>query len=625
MAESQTSLLSSGEFPIRPGKIARFEWFLLAGILLVAAVLRLYDPDLSYLSIHTTRDLYRSQLLLRGIEFPLLGSELQYGGRAFGPIMYIISAIPMAFSTSPLGLAIMIGIVNTILLGIVWWFVRRYFGVWPALWTTAVYAAFPLEIAQLRYNWNPCFLPLMSTAALMALFALTIGRKRWHLVTVVLFISLAFQFHFSALHLLVPTIAAIALAKPGIRWKPLAASGALILVLFSPLIIHEITAQEKTVEELVEAPVSGRGALERWSFNPNGPRNFLYHLQLDMYERSALGFEYLSIVPYIGDTWIGPRKMLLAKVINAYGKIQLVFWLAGMGLLGSWIVRYWRMGKESRTDSDRNRMLAGLIMILWQLTPPLALAFFNFHGKAGEPPALIPIRYYVVSYPLPFMTSGLGIVWLAGLGMQWGRALLSRRVVFVLAAGMVASHVVFDILYIQVLERSGRMSVYTRPNCVPNTRTVLAVKDILLGEAGLDRDAYFEHTHTQYFADLFFGETSLDWVISQDTRAWTNPAPDPHLRWLLHSPYFEAPKNIDSPVPEIPEGGTETRRWGIGDTGVSIVEYRVEDPSTPIPDNLWMRNLYFRDMCMLYLGGDKEVRALSRERLAGRCSADSEM
>ncbi len=87
-------------YPATTTVIPRWEWLVLGAIVLVGAILRLYDPGLAYFNLHVGRDLYRALQLLSLDEVPLLGSEMQYGGRVFGPLIYVLYAIPLAFRRS---------------------------------------------------------------------------------------------------------------------------------------------------------------------------------------------------------------------------------------------------------------------------------------------------------------------------------------------------------------------------------------------------------------------------------------------------------------------------------------------------------------------------------------------
>lgn len=634
-------------------RISRAEWVGVALLLAIAAALRLWGPDLAYLNVHSTRDFYRSQLMLRGMEVPLLGSELQFGGRTFGPLMYFLCAIPLAISPSAVSVAVFIGVLNVLLLGVVWVFVRSYFGRGIAFWTLAFYAVFPLEIAQLRFLWNPCFQPLMVTGAIIALYQVAVERRAWHLVTLVLFIGLGIQLHLSTAELFVSTGVILAVACVRIPWRVWAVAGLLLVVLFTPLFVNEAREERDDLAEVVKWSESYGPLKKPFRFNRSGIGNYFYHVRLQMYELGEdIGFAYLQIVPLTGRKWLGPGWMGVVRGINGFSQIQLVFWVAGVwlccrevagkgrgdrrgadrkktlllgsspGAEGKRMGRAATAGRENATDNPaetpaeyaRARRLMYLILLVWQAVPILILSLFNYHNAPGRFVLLAPIRYYLTTYPGPFITSAVGVMGLAGWAKSFGRGNGGRQrflypAVFAVAGLLVASHVVFDGLYLSVLGRSGRFLPYAWPNLSPNMRSMVTVRDILLEEARLDREAWFGRVHTQNLAARPFGEVSLDWLITQDPRSLTNSPPDPHLRWLLFSPFKEQDK------PELPENASETQRWTVGTTGITVVEYRVGDPDAPIPDNNIMRNCYYAEEndFMRYLGPDTGLRAKAWE------------
>ncbi|MFH0794781.1 MAG: hypothetical protein V2A74_12200, partial [bacterium] len=512
-----------------------------------------------------------------------------------------------AIKVSPVCVAIYIALLNTALLAVVWWFTRSFFGSTVALWTTFLYAVFPLEIIQLRFYWNPCFLPLVVTGAMIGLLQVAVRRKAWHFVTVVLFICLGIQLHLSAVMMIPGVVIVLLAARVRIPVRVWVTALILTLILFSPLIVSELTTDKSNLVQVLTSPDTHRGSLERFEFNPNGLTNFFHHVRLQMYERGeAVGFTYLQTMPLIGDHWLGRGRMLIAKTINAFGQIELLFWGLGIAICVREIYRFARASKPKPVGADknaRNRMLLCLTLLVWQLVPIFFLSFFNFHGQPSEPPSVVSLRYYLVTYPAVFITTALGLTGLI-LWVKNGREIFSlRRLQWVVPAVgivLVALHFTFDLLYLQMIERSGRWIPYNFPNLAPNMRTMLKVREILLGQARIDREAWFKRVHTQQLGDYYFGEATFDWLITQDPRSMTNLSPDPHLRWLLHSPFEDA--RTSSLAPKIPEGAQEIRRWTIDETGISILEYRVDDPQQPVPDNSRMRNYYYKDNPMRYLG-----------------------
>lgn len=581
-------------------------------VLLVAigAFLRMCCPDLVFFSLHTARDLYRTQLLIRGVEFPLLGSELQYGGRVLGPGMYLLMAIPMWISNGPLTLSITIGLLNSLMLPVIWWGTRLFLGRSVALWTLALYAVFPLEIGQLRHNWNPAFLPIFSAGALFALLAVALRGRAWFLLLLAFCIAFGIQLHLSAIELFIPAALILILARKQVRLAPALSALILFVALFTPLIIHEATAPKSGLAEVVTSPLSDVKKPKRISYNHNSIPVFLLHTRLQMYEggKEVTGFGGVDLVHHLAPTVLGKWPWRLARAINAFGQVQLIFWVAGVGTCCGWIVRHAR--RRTRGPDTREPMLLGVAVLGWQFTPLVFMLFFNYHGfETGEPMSLAPIRYFVVGYPTHLIAGAIGVVTISAFA-QRKLGSCGGRVVQTLAALLVVSYAVFCLLYLATMSRSGWQLPYGAPNHAPTLRTMIQARDLLLGEAKLDRDAWFKRTHSVNFLRWWTGESTLDWLMTQDERLYRNPSPDPHLRWVFHGPAPHPTQDI------VPKDGTEVRRWRIDPAKADLIEYRVADPTVPVPENLEMRNWYFQKPgeYMRYLGPDAELRKETGER-----------
>jgi hypothetical protein len=611
-----------------------FPWLELALVLffmLLGGVLRLWQPDLAYFNLHTARDLYRTLLLVRGEEFPLLGSELQYGGRVLGPLMYLLCAIPLAIHNSPVSIAYVIGVLNTLLIPVVWLLTRRYFGRGIGVWAAGLYAFFPLEIVQLRFLWNPCFFPAMLYGALWGMWRVTVDRKPWHLVTMVFFLGLALQLHFSALEAIFGAALILIVARVRIPWKVVAASVGLFLLMFSPAIINELKTERSNVATIVEAPDSARKGLERYTFNPHGFLSFMYHTRVEMDEKTErLGFTYLEAMAVHGGEFMSDGELLRLDLVETFGQWQMLFWVLGMLVCVQRVVQYYRTAGGLEPDdrtAARGAMIPYLTCFLWQLIPVFVMSFFNFHGRPGDPPAIAPIRYFLVSYPMPYVASAIGIITLAALLTRAGRAIRKKfsgsphgwplgGVIYLLAGLLIVGQAYFSFKMIQLFERSGRSVVYTKPNVVPNLRTMLEIRDVLLGEAGVTRDAFYERVHHQQLSNKYLGESTFDWLITQDPRSVTNPEPPANRRWLLHSPLVIRNVVIRQ-KPDLPGYAKVLRTWKVGAAeDMSIIEYEVDRLDWPLPTpppHIEMRNHYFQDRRMMHLGPDPELRKRGRE------------
>src|SRR5690606_31344270 len=100
----------------------------------------------------------------------------------------------------------------------------------------------------------------------------------------------------------------------------------------------------------------------------------------------------------------GPRVLLLLDFINWFSQIQILFWAVGAFVCVRQVAAYYgharHMAPDERT-APRAAMLPYLTCLLWQLIPIAFLCFFTFHGRPGDPPPIVPIRYYLISYPMP--------------------------------------------------------------------------------------------------------------------------------------------------------------------------------------------------------------------------------
>ncbi|MCC6546545.1 hypothetical protein IT570_05195 [Candidatus Sumerlaeota bacterium] len=515
------SVLRSLDIPFLSFKsVPRWEWIAFAAIILVGLVFRVGFPEQSYYNLHVERDLYRATQLLRGDAFPLLGSEMQYGGRVFGPVIYFIYTLPLLFTSNPVGVMIYVGLVNTLVLAGCWAFTRYWFGVLPALFATALYAVFPLEIVQLRYMWNPCFLPALMLAMYAFLFRYSIKGSHWALCGTLLFFVLGFQIHFSVLMVLPVLIVGLVMAFRWPKARVLAGTILIIALLFLPYAISEYVSTQSNLAETLEAPVAVKEAAKRYAFNPVAWRNFVHVITFDWAEEAPrMGFTYLYYIRTELQASLGERFQYLSNFLIFIGGVQLTFW--GIGLLSIILSIVSCLRMKSAPDPDRKRYHAQLakayiLLLLWQLIPLPFLSFFNFHPMKGDAPSLIPLRYYLISFPAQFIIAGIGFSRVAMLS----RAAL-RTVACVLLAVCI-SYAAVDAAYLRQMKISGIAIPYLYFR-TPTLEVMLEIKERLLKDFKINMQDYYNDVTGQNILVPYCGETTLDFLITQDRRAWTNP------------------------------------------------------------------------------------------------------
>lgn len=587
---------------------ARWEWVLLAVTILIGGVLRLYRPELSYYNLHVERDVYRATQLIRGDAFPLLGSEMQYGGRVFGPLIYFLYAIPLAVTRSPLAIGIFIGALNTLLLGWAWAFTRYWFGPVAAITAAALYATFPLEVVQLRYLWNPCFLPLMILGMYSFLYRFLAGRRGWNFVAMVLFFSLAFQLHFSVLMCLPVILLGMIFMRrrpsiPTMGWSAL-----LVVLLFLPMIVHELQIGRANVKDVIDAPDAVRSLSERYRFNPNAWRNLLHVVTLDWNETgSRLGFTYLFFLKGELQDRLGGRFAVAALVVTLAGAIQFLLWSAGLVCIGATLRGWWgrrHHGNAAEQHRARLAIFPQLLLLLWQFSPLVFLSFFNFHpmGKPGLH-ALIPIRYYLIAFPAQFIIAGLGVGFLIRLGPRL------RPLITSLAAAVIGVYTTLGVTYLSLMAATGVALPYLHYRA-PTLAVLLQLREKLLDGFHVNVDDYYERVTAQNVLIPLCGEATIDYLITQDPRAWRNSGLPPGTHLIIWAPHYRQPPDLDPP-PEaerhlrLPEAAGRPQRIlreeSLGDLRIVLVEGELPR-DVPIFNPESKRNFYYRQERMKYLG-----------------------
>src|SRR5690606_22849570 len=143
-----------------------------------------------------------------------------------------------------------------------------------------------------------------------------------------------------------------------------------------------------------------------------------------------------------------------------------------------------------------------VLLLCWQFSPLIFLSFFNFHRPMdGEGYSLIPLRYYLVTYPAQFLIAGMGFAFL------WNRFAKARAGLVAATALALAVCVFFSVAYLLLLGRTGKALDYLNARA-PTLRTMIEIRDVLLEEAGINADEYYERTATFNILSAVAGEAT---------------------------------------------------------------------------------------------------------------------
>ena len=197
--------------------LAVFKWelLLLILLLLLGAFSRLYriNDYMTFLG-DEGRDAIVMKGIVTGTHFPLIGPGTSIGNMYLGPLYYYLAAPSLAvFNLSPLGPAVFVSAIGLLTIGLLWWIGRQWFGRWPALAVSALYALSPTVIIYSRSSWNPNIMPFFALLTMYGVWKVwRFGYWRWLVISAVAF-AFVLNSHYLGL-LLVPTIILFWLLSP---------------------------------------------------------------------------------------------------------------------------------------------------------------------------------------------------------------------------------------------------------------------------------------------------------------------------------------------------------------------------------------------------------------------------
>ena len=142
-------------------------------ILLAGGFFRLYriSEYLTFLG-DEGRDVLVVKHILDG-NLTLLGPTASVGGFFLGPIYYYMMApFLLIFNFNPVGPAVMVALFGVLTIWLVYKVTNEFFGYYPALISSLLYAISPLVIIYSKSSWNPNTVPFFT---LLMLFMLYVG------------------------------------------------------------------------------------------------------------------------------------------------------------------------------------------------------------------------------------------------------------------------------------------------------------------------------------------------------------------------------------------------------------------------------------------------------------------
>lgn len=384
--------------PTHTARPRRWEWALLAGILILAAALRLGAPGITEFKRDEANLSQLGLNLARGRDLPLLGIDSSVG-IPNPPINVYLFALPYVFDSTPLLATLFVGLLNVVAVGLTWCLARRYGGPLAAAVAGVLYAASPWAIIYSRKIWAQDLLPPFVVATVFTgLLGLGEGKRwaRWlHWPLLVITI----QIHYGAITLLPLSVLMLLLWRQRIPWRNVGIGLLLASLTILPVLAGAIRADLLSIDTLRHGLDANQDHTRRIS-------------------STALDHAWLTVAGKDIHSLAGPDQFraYLDTIPDVYPLFNLV-------PLGAALAATWLVGAAIR--GRRLRASANLVLGAWLVVPVLA---FTWEWTEVVPHYMIPLM------PAAFIACGMG----AGALLDHLHSRGARLVALITLAGVLA-------------------------------------------------------------------------------------------------------------------------------------------------------------------------------------------
>ncbi len=222
------------------------ESIILAGILILAAVMRMYriGDYMTFLGDEGRDAIIVRRLLVYGDPI-LIGPGTSIGNMYLGPLYYYFIAPSLFLANfSPVGPSLFIALVGILTVALVWWVAKDWFGSRGALVASFLFAIAPTVIIYSRASWNPNIMPFFALLSIYSFWRVAMDRDYRFLIVGSISFAFVMQSHYLGL-LLAPTMGVAWLmafwqSKKKKRFAIISVVAlAVFLFLMSPLVIFD--------------------------------------------------------------------------------------------------------------------------------------------------------------------------------------------------------------------------------------------------------------------------------------------------------------------------------------------------------------------------------------------------
>lgn len=312
------------------------EIIIVLAILLLAAFLRFYrlEDYMTFLG-DEGRDAIIVKDILTNQNLPLLGPPTSVGNIYLGPLYYYMMAGAMGiFWLNPVAAAGMVALIGVATVFLVFYLSKVWFGLWPAVVSSVLYAVSPINVMYSRSSWNPNPAPFFTLLAMFGFYNAHKSKNYLWFIVSGASLAAALQMHYLAI-ILLPIFGVLwireLINKDYKKHFILGSFGGILAFLFlmSPLVVFDLRYNFMNWRA-ISALFSGQGTAVSFSL-----QNTL--------SQSLLIFRYKLIERYIGAdntvvASITSLVVLLPLIISVIRKMkkQAVNW--AYFPLGVWLV-----------------------------------------------------------------------------------------------------------------------------------------------------------------------------------------------------------------------------------------------------------------------------------------------
>jgi 4-amino-4-deoxy-L-arabinose transferase-like glycosyltransferase len=342
----------------------RWEIATLAGLLLLAAVVRLARPGLTEFKADEGR-LLTAALAMADGEFAVHGISSSVGFPN-APMSVWLYALPLVLWPHPYATTLFTGALSLAAVAGVYWLARRYWGRSAATIAALMLAVSPWAIVFSRKIWAQNLLPLFVVGwAIGAALAFVEGRRAF-IVLYLICLAVTVQLHPAAIALVPATILLLIVFRRRVDWRYLILGGVLAALTAAPFLWY---------------------LWERWRAEGGLPFTTGQATGEVSFDSLRLAFEIVigaGLRPLAGEGYVGLPGESVIRLL------WLTTILAGIAWTLMQVIQH----------RERPAAAVGFITLLWFLCPAL---FFLWHRTP------VYVHYFIVALPAAYMMAGAGL------------------------------------------------------------------------------------------------------------------------------------------------------------------------------------------------------------------------